>query len=547
MPQVPKRGSSRRKGDEYQDLTALRLALEHYIARIPFEMRLEFERSGNLDDIVLFQGSHIDAYQVRYSVNPLGVYSIDDLTDPASRTCLARFAKSWTQLRTRFPQHSLTAHLCSNRTADAALADLLSPSGAFQPAVINNRRRGTAKQLRARLHAVTDLDNESFREFLADFRFSLRQPPLTEMEQYIRAILLDQKLGFSDPAVFFQLREAISRHAVHSHNALNPESFDSLFERSHGRLLIPQVFPLDPGTLVDRATLSRRLDDVLPRLDANYLIVTGLPGSGKSTALTAYFDTDRSDLYEVFRYYCFVGVHDNLQTMRVRANALHANLIAAFSRRYPDVITRRFDHSQTNFLDSLRTLADHVLTSQRKLVVLLDGLDHVERLAPELRDTVLSALPPTLPSGVIVIIGTQELHHWPHFLKQARESPDTHIRMPPFSQSETFDYLVTKRAISGLSPADVLKLHNRSEGLPFTFAILLRSSWRATPLPRLSPPSLPRMTATSAGTTLSFGKNSTLSAQRTHGTSAPSWLAYGSLCTVMNCLLSLAIPLPPCF
>ena len=301
MPQVPKRGSSRRKGDDYQDLTALRLALEHYIARNPFEMYLEFERSGNLDDIVLFHGSHIDAYQVRYSVNPLAVYSIDELTDPTSRTYLAPFADSWTRLRTRFPQHSLTAHLCSNRSPDAALADLLSPSGAFKPPVIDNRRRGAAKQLRARLHAATGLDDDSFRKFLADFRFSLRQPPLPDLEQHIRATLLDHKLGFSDPAVFFHLRDAVFRHAVHSHNALTPKSLDSLFEPSHGRLLIPQVFPLDRGTLVDRPTLSRRLDDVLPRLDASYLVVTGLPGSGKSTALTAYFDTTRSDLCLVSR------------------------------------------------------------------------------------------------------------------------------------------------------------------------------------------------------------------------------------------------------
>ena len=244
MPQAPKRGSSRRKGDEYQDLTALRLALEHYIARDPFEMHLEFERSGNLDDIVLFHGSHIDAYQVRYSVNPLEVYPFDDLTDPTSRTCLARFAESWTRLRTRFPQHSLTAHLCSNRSPDAALADLLTPSGNFAPAVIDNRRRGDAKQYRARLQTVTGLDADSFRKFLAAFHFSLRQPTLADLEQHIRAVLLDQKLGFSDPAVFFNLRNAIFRHAVFSHNPLTPESLDSLFEQSHGRLLIPQVFPL---------------------------------------------------------------------------------------------------------------------------------------------------------------------------------------------------------------------------------------------------------------------------------------------------------------
>ena len=83
MPSAPKTGSARRKGDDYQDLTALRLALEHYIARTPFTMHLEFENSGNLDDIVFLHGNHIDAYQVRYSVSPLR--SITSMTSQTPR------------------------------------------------------------------------------------------------------------------------------------------------------------------------------------------------------------------------------------------------------------------------------------------------------------------------------------------------------------------------------------------------------------------------------------------------------------------------------
>ena len=48
-------------------------------------MHLEFENAGNLDDIVLLHGNHIDAYQVRYSVSPLALYHFDDLTDSTSR------------------------------------------------------------------------------------------------------------------------------------------------------------------------------------------------------------------------------------------------------------------------------------------------------------------------------------------------------------------------------------------------------------------------------------------------------------------------------
>ena len=466
MTEVRKRGSSRRKGDEYQDLTALRLALENYIARTPFKMFLEYEQSGNLDDIVLLQETKIEAYQVKYAVNPLDVYEASDLIDPNSPINLKKFADSWNILRGRFPGYSLTAYLCSNRALDASLVDLVTHYGVFTPEVIEDRRRGNAKQLRASLMSASGLDTDAFREFLTDFQFRVRQPTLMELEQYIRTILLDKKLGLSDSAIFLDLKEYIKQNAISSRDPITTESIDRLLERLQSKLLIPQVFPVNQDHFVERKALSEQLDKVLPHVDGGYLTVTGLPGSGKSTSLTTYFDALNRAKYEVFRYYCFVGVNDNAQKMRVQAESLRANLLSEFHRRYPNVLERRFDYSEQNFYECLKTLADFFVERGRKLVIFLDGLDHAERLEQEVRDTVISALPSDVPTGVAIVVGTQELHKWPHFLKRTRECPKTHIQMPLFSESETQDYLKNKRGISGLSHADIVDIHKKCEGLP---------------------------------------------------------------------------------
>lgn len=152
--------------------------------------------------------------------------------------------------------------------------------------------------------------------------------------------------------------------------------------------------------------------------------------------------------------------------MRVQAESLRANLLSEFHRRYPNVLKRRFDYSESNFLESLATLAKHFTQKNRRFIIFLDGLDHAERLQPEIRDTVISTLPPDVPSGVTIIVGTQELHKWPHFLKRARENPSSHIQMPLFSEAETEEYLCTKRGLSELSHADIVKVHRKCEGLP---------------------------------------------------------------------------------
>ena len=466
MTKINKKGSSRRKGDEYQDLTALRLALENYIARTPFEMLLEYEQSGNLDDIVLIQGTKIEAYQVKYAVNPLDVYEVSDLIGPNSPVNLKKFADSWNILRDRFSGYSLTAYLCSNRTLDASLVDLVTHEGAFKPEVIEDRRRGNAKQLRADLASASGLDTDAFSEFLADFQFLVRQPTLMELEQYIRTILLDKKLGFSDSSIFHDLKEYIKQNAILSRDPITIESIDSFLERLQSKLLIPQVFPVNQDHFVERKALSEQLDKALPQVDGGYLIVTGLPGSGKSTSLTTYFDALNRVKCEVFRYYCFVDVNDNAQKMRVEAESLRENLLSEFHRRYSEILERRFDYSEQNFYKCLKTLAKYFVKRGRKFVIFLDGLDHAERLEREGRDNVISALPSDVPKGVTIVLGTQELHKWPHFLKRTRECPETHIQMPLFSVSETQDYLENKRGISGLSHADIADIHKKCEGLP---------------------------------------------------------------------------------
>ena len=470
---------------------ALRLALENYIAHTPFEMFLEYEQSGNLDDIVLLQGTKIKAYQVKYAVNPLDVYEASDLIDPNSPVNLKKFADSWNILRDRFPGYSLTAYLCSNRALDASLVDLLTPEGAFTPEAIEDRRRGNAKQLRADLASASGLDIDAFREFLTDFQFCVRQPTLMELEQYIRTILLDQKLGLSDSMIFLDLKEYIKQNAISSREPITIESIDSLLERLQSKLLIPQVFPVNQDHFVERKALSEQLDKTLPHVDGGYLIVTGLPGSGKSTSLTTYFDTLNRAKCEVFHYYCFVDVNDNAQKMRVQAESLRANLLSEFHRRYPDVLERRFDYSEQNFYKCLKTLADSFVEQGRKFVIFLDGLDHAERLKPEDRDSVISALPSGVPKGVAIVVGTQELHKWPHFLKRTRDCPETHIQMPLFSESETQDYLENKRGIPGLSHADIVDIHKKCEGLPlylqYAAEIILSSEEVSDAIAALSP------------------------------------------------------------
>jgi hypothetical protein len=124
---------------------------------------------------------------------------------------------------------------------------------------------------------------------------------------------------------------------------------------------------------------------------------------------------------------------------------------------------RRLDFGESSFFDALEAVAAACQEHGQKVVVFLDGLDHVERDA-DIRDSIIEALPNELPPGALFVIGTQELHHWrPLALRKGRE--ERHVKMPLFAVEETSTY-VRERCELTLSDDVVARIHEKSGGLP---------------------------------------------------------------------------------
>ena len=464
MTEKTKTGSSRRKGDEYQDLTALRLALEYYVEGKPFELFIEYENAGNLDDIVIQQPQRIDAYQVKYAIDPHATYGCDDFIDKEANVFFGRFAASWKRIVTSHPGLAVRVHLRTNRTLDSALAQLVDANGHFDAKFQQGRYRKDKVQFRRALKDATSLSPQEFPQFLERFHFDVGHPSWKDLENHIQAVLLDHKLGISDRQVFAELKRVVERHAIELHSPITFDQVDSILRESQSRFLLSQRFSVDEQRFVQPPNLGEQLDRMLATVDGDYIVVTGPPGSGKSTALTKYFNgLSRANQYYVVRYYCFVRIDDNQQRLRLEAQSLRVNLLHAIHRAFPGVLDRRYDVSGDNFLSSLQHLGTYCQSEGKKLVVFVDGLDHAER-DDTVRDDVVQALPAHVPSGVVFVIGTQELRRWtPLALQEGRER--RHIPMPFFSYHETEQYLRTGCQLT-ISDSAVQQVQEKSAGLP---------------------------------------------------------------------------------
>lgn len=464
----PKRGSSRRKGDEFQDLTALKIILEHYIEGKDFEAFLEYEKVDAIDDIVIFSGNKIRAIQAKYAVDPLAVYVQNDFVDIDSRTYLGRYAEGWRKACQVHPGMHINVELVSNRGRDSSLAEIIGSDGLFFSEFIEGRKRKEAKKFRDNLQnacAFTGSDaSTQFQEFLRSFQFRLSQRALKELREHIEGELLDHQLGITDRAVFHKLKELVERHAIEIHDPITPAVLDEIFLQAQSRFLLPQQFQVDQQQFVQLESFEDYLLRLIKETDSGYIVVTGLPGSGKSTSLSQFFNTvEKDQQFAVCRYFCFVSPNDDNARLRLEAESLRVNLLSELHKQFGHILPRRHDYSERRFTEVLAELGQVLSGDNCKLIVLLDGLDHAER-DPHVKDSVLRALPESLPPGVIFVIGTQELKNWePLALSEGRRQ--RHIQIPLFSLSQTKTYLIEKHGLV-LHDEAIRIIFNKSDGLP---------------------------------------------------------------------------------
>lgn len=472
-----KAGSARRKGDEYQDVNALRLALEHYTQHKDWQIYIEYENVGNLDDVIVESKDKIEAYQVKYSVDPHGVYTLTDFVDPKDpnkkRVYFKKFSDSWSLLVTKKPAKQITCYLITNHSLDKELADLLSPDGRFVSEFIQGTQYKRPREIRDKLKEVTQIDEENFKLFLSSFVFKIKNFSLADLEQYVKVNILAHKLGISDSSIYYELKAVIEDFAINKRDAITFKALDDFLSTFQRKYLLPQKFEVDQALYIKQQSLYTELANALANIDGDYVVVTGLPGSGKSTSLSVYLDElINNDSYHVVRYYCFVNINDNLQKLRVEAQSLRVNILSVIRDEFHNILEGHFDYSETKFCETLNELGKHFSKQNKKLIIFIDGLDHAERMESEIQDNILKALPATIPKGVVIVVGTQELHKWPLFLKRSRDNPITHIQVPPFTSGLSKEYLVNKKGLSRLSDKQIQEIHQKSEGLPLYLAYI---------------------------------------------------------------------------
>ena len=247
---------------------------------------------------------------------------------------------------------------------------------------------------------------------------------------------------------------------------------------------LPQDFPFLESEFVGSATRQETLDKLI--VFGSVSVLRAGPGSGKSWELTNHLQNLEKQGVKVAKHYCYISPSDVAKESRVTRKTLLGNLISAIKPLLPEVGT--FDLPLYSATEETFQKALQLLPESSRLVILVDGLDHILRvralaqsLSVEETNIVdlISCL--EIPPNVSIVIGSQ-----PGSYLDALAGERLTLDLPPWEDTECIAYLKNLLSLSGDSAEDRINSQvlyfKQTQGIPLFCNYLIRQVAQLEPI-----------------------------------------------------------------
>lgn len=448
-------------------LACLWMVADHSIEHV----RHEDSSAAPADDVIIEFADRLECYQAKHSMNPHALVDIDfdsgeliDSQAPKFHISLAKLAKAWQSLQCL--NKTIIIRIFTNRAAGAELGKFLNGDRFKEEFVAGTWQQRKRKKLRGKMQETIELSDDELISFLASLRYDLRQPKEEELDAVIQTDWLQRKFGLTSPEVHSRFLSYVERWYLE--RKTRPVRRDEVLKALQiDNSTLPQRFPVDARTYISRPDFKQEVLKQVFQEGTTYTAVVGPPGSGKSTFITKLIEYLQRKRRPLVRYYAFTQVGDPSQRERVGAQAFLKSMIEQLYCGFHDLLPdeERYDYSESRFRSLLKLLGNHFRLRGQKILMIVDGIDHVGREAVGQTQKLLNALPQQLPDGVACLIGTQSIEYLPPVIeRQCRESLKD---IPLFDHKETQHFL--NRYFDKLSRPKIQTtgtIYRRSEGLP---------------------------------------------------------------------------------
>lgn len=425
-------------GYMYQNWQGLRILCDWLDAparytRVKFECDDESVAPTGLDDIVVERSNGlVDLLQVKFTPDPnLHLLCWKWMLERTGKTARSRsmLRKWFDAFKALDPVRIGVLSLTTNRRPDADIEACLD-GGKISFTKIPEPRRS---EIIAQLGGEQDCET-----FFSQLQICHSDKGFDTLEQEIDARL--RKHGTLEGIATLK---NIALNWATRKNFPPPDGWITLEQvrtilRSTPPAPLPEDFVVPPGYEVPDETFHREFVRDTVGATGRAIVLTGPPGRGKSTYLSALCDTLAEREIPTVRHHYFLSTTERGRD-RVNSYVVEQSIEAQVKRFHPDVQAPAGD-----LRSLLEACASHYKKLAKPFVFVLDGLDHVWRINAEDKrplDDVFSQVIPC-PDNMVLLIGTQPVDdaQLPTDLLAFAPKAEWHT-LPAMSENAVLSYL----------------------------------------------------------------------------------------------------------
>ena len=392
-----------RAGFQYQDLVAIEVLINFYRDRNLYEwVQLEAEDSEfrSIEDVVACRPDGLyELTQVKFTVDPdapdnrLSWKWLTENSGVLKKSLLQKWAA--TTLHHKSAGTLAWAALKTDRVPDAEFGERLKGNKVDYSRLSAEVKAKLKDQLGS---------HEKAESFFKSFDFVHSQPRLDDLEDE----LWNRIASDTDRGGWCQFLDYVRRWSTRQ----GQPAFDGKIKYTHLRQVfsverskpISQDFRVPRAYSVSDEEFDRDFLEEIVGSDGN-TVLWGPPGRGKSTYLSHCVARIKRKSAVCIRHHYFLGLRDRSEG-RFHYHAIARSLEHQLEKAIPDLNIRPCD----NLGELLNKAARRLQSEGRRLIVIIDGLDHVwrEHRDHEEMEALFDALLP-LPPNVRLVVGTQKI------------------------------------------------------------------------------------------------------------------------------------------
>lgn len=453
-------------------------------------LRLTDPKAGRVDDLVLIRNGRVDCYQFR-SVEHTRALTFNNLVrnqhtrsgSPAP-SLVHSLADGWSRMRKLSSDarvHLVTQQFASVHDNIARNQDTDTPSPDHFSAFLSQ----VLKPIRLQQITLAEIDVR-WCPALAKFH-EASGLPLGEFETFLQSLHIDvgagsglpegHSIGYTD---IIELSNALQRRVSDASGVVVLNSRDILNLmgwQNRPRLYNRHEFPINLDTYEPLSNAIEQLKKAIACHNRGYLAVIGPPGSGKSTLLSQALSGSPDRL---LRYYAYVPGTAATRTRLTGLGFLHDIVLmlgeGGVSDGERELPSSEIIRLQQQFVEQLDAAGKEFLSTGRRTIIVVDGLDHVARDYSG-RDGLLGELPypNELPEGILFVVGSRTLDPLhPYAIQQVKEREGiVDLRQHRLSPASVLKICCRVPVTASLSVEAHHRIVDLSDGHPLALSYLL--------------------------------------------------------------------------